>query len=182
VDDDRLRDGNDVPMPGQPERDALRAAMREAYVEVLFDVGDNNDIVPFRRNVPAGNDPNVNTQDWDTSGQNAPDFWVAYICMAFQSQWNLRDADPNGERNFSPFGATPADGRGGSLIFYERHFEGTADPQAELRETFVRELGHVFEDKTTPEPITQNAKYVARIIEQIRRTIRPDGRTPREAG
>ncbi|MCS7253848.1 MAG: hypothetical protein NZ781_07500, partial [Armatimonadetes bacterium] len=52
VDDDRLRDGQDVPMPGEREKEALKAAMKEAYVEVLFDVGDNNNFVPFQLNMP----------------------------------------------------------------------------------------------------------------------------------
>jgi hypothetical protein len=179
VDDDQLRDGNDVPTPGQPERDALRRAMQDAYVEVLFDVGDNNGSVPFQRNVPAGNNPNVNTQDWDSSGLNTRDFWVAYILMIFQSDLN-EDADPNAEGG--PFGRTPpqTDGRGGSLIIYERHFEpGVVNSQAELEDTVVHEVGHVFEDGV-PEPISVNARYIPQMIDEIRRTAKPDGRTSRE--
>jgi hypothetical protein len=48
VDDDKLKDGDDVPMP---DKSTLAAAMKEAFVTVKFDVGDNNTNVPFQLNV-----------------------------------------------------------------------------------------------------------------------------------
>jgi hypothetical protein len=48
VDDDLSIDGADVPMP---DTSTLPGAMAEAYVKVLFDVGDTNDNVPFVLNI-----------------------------------------------------------------------------------------------------------------------------------
>lgn len=76
-------------------------------------------------------------------------------------------------KNGSDFGITHLNA-GDSLVFYERYFEpDVADSQAELEDTVVHEVGHVF---GAPEPVSVNANHIPEAIHEIRRTKnQPDG-------
>jgi hypothetical protein len=69
LDDDHLASGEDVPMP---DTSALPAAMAEAFVEVLFDVGTSDDDLPFVRNCGDDGWP----EKWDSRSFNLPAYWV----------------------------------------------------------------------------------------------------------
>ena len=179
VDDDRLVDGEDVPMP---DTSKLANAMREAYVQVLFDVGDNNDKVPFILNV-ADFDENIrDAQDWDSVSFNSADFWVTYILGAYQGE-RERDCDPDNE--LSLLGVT-TNMYGGSLIFIETikdysHKNGLNTAKEE-QDTVVHEIGHAVA-RSLQEPVTlyeQDTnlpiRYTPEYITLIRTTTMPYSR------
>ncbi len=177
IDDDELVDTTDVPMPDTTE---LGNAMAQAYVMVLFDVGDGNNEVNFIRNVETGDDC-VAAQDWDSLAQNADRFWVTYVLGAFQGE-TLLDRDPDTE--VAPeAGATVH--RGGSLIYLEtiRDWAGDLAWVAE-RDTVVHEVAHAVGRIVgeTP-PVTRwgegvPSRYTESSLKAIRMSEKPWSRTP----
>ncbi len=144
VDDDLLRDGQDVPMP---DTSTLERAMAEAYVKVEFDINSDDD-VPFVGNVEQGQVTSIVAGSWNSRQYNSNRFWVAYVLGAFQG-WKARDMDPNSEIYGTPgpqAGVTDG-GAGGSLIYLETIRDGSpflADPSvaATEQDTVVHEVGH----------------------------------------
>lgn len=176
VDDDELRDGQDVPMP---DTSKLANAMREAYVQVLFYVGDNNDNVPFILNVAYFEEDVRDAQDWDSVGFNSADFWVTYILGACQGK-REGDNDPDDE-TFLTLGVTSR--YGGSLIFIETikdySREEGLNAAKEEQGTVVHEVGHAVA-RSSQEPVTlfdqdQNLpiRYTSEYIALIRTTTMP---------
>lgn len=150
VDDDHLKDGMDVPMPDTSE---LAAAMEEAFVSVLYDVGDNNDLVDFDLNVE--DEEHQGAADWDSMGRNSRTYWVAYLLGAHQGPVE-NDYDPDGE----PDSHNGSNNKisGGSLIYKETIYDKFGS-QAVLKErdTVVHELGHAVGDYSAEDnPTTTN--------------------------
>ncbi len=169
-DDDHLLDGQDVPMPDTSQ---LGNAMAEAFVEVLYDVGDSNDNVPFVLNVT---DP-VSAMDWDSKSDNSVGYWVAYVLGAFQGPAGV-DNDPDTEPVVG-VGATPVD-YGGSLIYIEAIVDIARQCgwNATLTEqdTVVHEVGHAVADSRA-EPVTRRpsepGRYTEEYLKEIRESTKP---------
>jgi hypothetical protein len=142
VDDDLLGNGDDVPMP---DTSTLDNAMNEAYVKVLFDVGDNETAtdVFFVPNLEAGQSVDA----WDSRNLNANNFWVAYVLGAFQGP-KTRDNDPSGEND----GKTTLGETGGlgiSWIYLESIRDHALENEGEVgdavvveRDVVVHEVAH----------------------------------------
>jgi hypothetical protein len=204
IDDDHLKDGawnpsgvgDDVPAPNTDELDD---ALMEAYVTVRYDVGDQNDSVPFRRNVEDIRDV---MEFWNSSRDLSPDFWVAYILGAFQGPMS-KDRDPNPtiqDMGSIEVGATFV--RGGSAIYLEtiydlvagNGFAGTSPPpptEGDLRtqeqDTVVHEIGHALHAEHSSrdsgggvtrigETPSVPSRYTNWAIRAIRTTVMPLGR------
>lgn len=180
VDDDLLQDDADVPMP---DTSTLTAAMREAYVEVAFDVGDSNDSVPFVLNVDADEQFGAIVSDnWTSRDSNSAGFWVAYVLGAFQEEKDL-DNDPISEGTVSALSDTV---NGGCLIYLEtsrdRGLEDGEDVALREQDVVVHEVGHLVA-KSGVHPVTgrdstpvgEFSKYTAEYLDLIRRTDVPAG-------
>jgi hypothetical protein len=178
-DDDQLHDGQDVPMPDTSE---LPNAMREAYVDVRYDVGDNDTNVPFIPNVAWTNDALVAAQRWNSVGLNATSYWVAYILGAFQSATNM-DEDPDSEEGHA--GGTPGvnDDRGGSLVFVEQARDLARQLRKDLllleQDVVVHEVGHAFKKHTEPVTLFPSGgpvRYIEDYLLAIRTVDKPGSR------
>jgi predicted Zn-dependent protease with MMP-like domain len=151
-----------------------------AFVSVAFDVGDNNDEVPFILNVGSSNAAVVAAQDWDSKNDNSESFWVAYLLGAFQGPED-RDNDPSAESG--TMGATPSDDTGGSLIYLETILdvsdERSWDASANERDTVVHEVGHAV-GKRHDHPVTgwldEPSKYTENYLQSIRMVDKPASR------
>ncbi len=176
-DDDQLRDGQDVPMPDTSE---LGNAMAEACVQVLEDVGDGNDAVPFHLNLETRAE-RVRARDWDSQAHNSAGFWVACVLGAFQHE-KAADNDPASESAI--FGVTLLP-EGGSLVFEEtiRDVAGERnwDAIVALQDTVVHEVaravGKILGDDP---PITRweegvPSRYTEPTFRAIRATSKPAG-------
>ena len=181
-DDDQLRDGQDVPMPDLTE---LVPAMEQAYVGVLQDIGDSNDLVTFRTYLPDESHF-LGARDWDSILENSASHWVTYILGAFQEA-PYDDNDPNAE--VAQQGRTSLGG-GGSVVFLESigdaaregYPDGSQEDPVRLgRELVVHEVGHAVAC-SEGHPVTRweaGERGVSRYTEQylafIRMSSRPAG-------
>jgi len=175
-DDDLLQDGDDVPMPDTSE---LANALAEAFVLPVFDVGDNNDNVPFQRHFNTTQE-RINAMDWDSAGQNSTSFWVAYLLGGFEYSTG-NDLDPGTQEAIA---GTTFDPVGGSIIWMavfadpDRPNAGTFTAQQEEREIVVHEIGHALADKATHDdgptdyPIILS-RYTEEYIKAIRENDKP---------
>ncbi|MCI0378569.1 MAG: Ig-like domain-containing protein [Gemmataceae bacterium] len=153
IDDDFLKDGDDVPMP---DTSTLNQALNEAYVQVFFDVGGTNDNVPFMANAEEAD----LELDWNSRSLNANDYWVTYLLGAFQGSTQV-DTDPNTE--VALLGQS-GDLTGGSWTYAEtiRDAAVTMNVNQDLlaRETVVHEIGHAVTHESS-HPVTGiNAKLM----------------------
>lgn len=149
VDDDKLKDGEDVPMPNT---NTLGAAMTQAYVSVGFDTEDSDDNVPFVLNLTRWGFSKVAAANWQSRKDNSASYWVAYVLGAFQGPVD-EDTDPDSESvlegHTRPYG--------GSVVFIESNRDvaiqdGTA-PATEEEDTVVHEVGHAVADSAR-HPVT----------------------------
>jgi len=173
VDDDHLREseGDNVPMPDCTE---LEEAMAEAFVEVLYDVGDSNDNVTFTPNTDTSVN-NTSTYDWDSKDDNSPAYWVTYVLGAFQGKPN-EDNDPVTE-SWLVGVSFP---QGVSLIFLETAVDVAREEQWPAddfeRDIVVHEVGHAVA-KSGEHPVTQwpnvPSRYVEEYLKEIRSTDKP---------
>ncbi len=176
-DDDYLRDGQDVPMPDTSQ---LGDAMTEAYVRVLFDVGDNNGDVAFKLNVENAAERRA-ARDWDSAPQNSAPFWVAYVLGAFQGESGT-DNDPDAEDPAITGRTCNPDG--GSLIYLEVIKDCSREPPpfdatAKEQDTVVHEVGHAV-GRSVVEPVTRwtegiPSRYREEYLKSIRSAEKPWG-------
>jgi hypothetical protein len=190
-DDDWLQDLQDVPMPDTSE---LEAAMKEAYVRVLFVVGDSNNNVIFDANVHNDELVQIVADNWTSRADNSETFWTVFILGAFQGRSNS-DWDPGNEG--AQAGETVAVS-GGSLIYLEANSDaaiwyGESVPVWE-QDTVVHEVGHAVAkfgghpvtgidgeqwaiDATSPDGIViahhNPSRYQPEFLARIRSTDKP---------
>ncbi len=182
LDDDTVVDGMDVPMPDTSE---LRNAMAEAYVEVLYDVGDANGATVFQANL-ASDSHFLAARDWDSQASNYDEFWVTYLLGGYQGPFPY-DNDADSETPLygwiSPFG--------GAVVFLETIQDASQerglDNLAFRRDRVVADVGRTvaqiwgndndaFQIQT---PVTgwpdQPARYTGEYLWRIRNSPRPLG-------
>ncbi len=183
-----------------PNRD--EPAVKFAYVRPYFDVGDNDDSIPFWLNVAEEHEcitvqRTMNRQDSCTSrGLNASDFWVVYVLGAFQND-TANDWDPADETSR----VNPDDEKwmgktcdeGGSLVYLEpiREYARSKGWDAGVveQETVVHEIGHHISNYEDEEPVTTTVfrqidgiaprvskRYTPNYLYYIRDSELPNGR------
>ena len=172
VDDDVLTDGQTLPLP---DVTTLAPALKDAYVEPVYDVGTTNLNVPFVLNATR-----IDRSHWDSIGLNGPDFWVVYALEAFQRPRDI-DNDPDLPLR-SP--DSPLEGeanvvKGGSAIYYETNIDlarsRSLSPVVEVQETVVHELGHLLFPAGNHPVTKSNSVYVPDYISGIRSSKKPAG-------
>lgn len=122
-----------------------------AYVRPIYDIGDNNNMVPFVENAPFDLPTIYDFDQSDTA--TSPDFWTAYLLGAYQGVY-LDDADPQDEDGDgivpdASYGYTDLPAKLGSLIFMEvsRPKEYPLDyatRPVSRAYTAAHEIGHLF--------------------------------------
>lgn len=142
VDDDKLKDGDDVP---SPLLTVLVSKFRPAYIEVLLDKGGDptseTTTAPFLLNL--NNDSVEYLESIATLSrtvQSTNEFWTTHCIGAFQPP-RPNDSDPN---------ISPTTGYGGissrktAFSFYETINEGSGYTQEQQATLLVHEIGHNF--------------------------------------
>ncbi|HMS39165.1 MAG TPA: hypothetical protein PKE69_02985 [Pyrinomonadaceae bacterium] len=157
--------GEDIPMPNTNRMtansdDATANVFAHAYVRPVYDVGDNNDSVPFFANVENNEITDLFdtyfTQQATHTGSDAGEFWTIYLLGGYQYT-TASDGDP---RRFNSsmvlqnvYGAADVPERArtgrGAIIFTEegRNTEypaGWTDPPVSRAYTVGHEVGHLF--------------------------------------
>lgn len=187
IDDDLLKDGDDVPMP---DMSTLQAAMNEAYVSVLLDLADPNEFVPFVLNVTDGELDGfaqfnqILNNDWTSRAWNSDNFWVAYLLGAFQEgkDWDMDpDVGPGAEQG--TVGRTGPNG--GCFIYLETNRDGAVKEGVNVavyeQDTVVHELGHAVTRERGVHPVTGGdstprgnfSRYTEAYLARIRATDKP---------
>jgi hypothetical protein len=117
-----------------------------AYVCPVFDVGDNNDTVPFTLNSPLSGDGRIATYDFDAAAtERELNFWTVYLLGAYQPDTD-RDLDPDDDKGGALGAVDSIRGVGASI-----YLESIADynrrasfPTCSEQVTVAHELGHLF--------------------------------------
>ncbi len=135
-----LRDDDAMGDVAAPDLSLIAPAFAPAYVIPLYDIGDDNDDVPFVLNVIPPDSPDV--YDFDAIAWEAdPDFWTIYLLGAFQPNV-VPDFDPNSEG--TTLGIVDAINGIGGKVFKEGLRELGASPVANDAATTAHEVGHLF--------------------------------------
>lgn len=118
-----------------------------AYVRPKYDIGDNNDLVPFVLNVAADTSAaRIATYDFDTAATEASeDFWTVYLLGAYQYTTDYDADGPPGETTILGGVVDLINGRGAS-VFNEVLRQGEINVTAILNNATVtaHEIGHLF--------------------------------------
>lgn len=115
-----------------------------AYVRPAYDIGDNNDFVPFVLNSPTTAAGLIATYDFDSVSTEADSsFWTVYLLGAYQSDVTA-DADPNSEP--PTLGQVDAINGQGASVFNEvlRPRETVISAVVNNAATAAHEIGHLF--------------------------------------
>jgi PKD repeat protein len=158
LDDGWNYDGDEGENVSRPDTSRLQVSddpnlnvFEPAYVRPKYDVGDNNDYVPFVLNSQSESASGlISTYDFDSVGTEADNnFWTAYLLGAYQPDAE-GDMDPSTEQDRSPskvaLAATDAfNGQGSSIFFemfseYHNFISDTFNPAS----TAAHEMGHLF--------------------------------------
>jgi hypothetical protein len=148
VDDDGLKDGDDVP---GPVTSLLAENFKPAYVTAVFDGGgnpanDQND-APFNLNV--SNEESQAQQSRQSS--SAADFWTTHCLGAFQYRKDM-DNDPDGEGCWQGVSSGKS-----ALVFVEQNREYGQMAESYRGHILLHEVGHAFrlpdEYSCSPTPI-----------------------------
>jgi PKD repeat protein len=121
-----------------------------AYVRPKYEIGDNNDFVPFVLNSPSQSTAGlIANYDFDAIGTEADNnFWTGYLLGAYQCDAE-GDRDPSTEPSRTPLKTAMAT-TDGSLIGSTIYFELFAEYRSVLSATFnmgttaAHEVGHLF--------------------------------------
>ncbi|MFN2455863.1 MAG: hypothetical protein ABR577_16765 [Pyrinomonadaceae bacterium] len=114
-----------------------------AYVRPTYDVGDNNDLVPFVLNSPTSAAGLRATYDFDAVGtESDSEFWTVYLLGAYQSEISV-DGDPETRKTL---GQVDAINGQAANVFNEllRPGEITITPVVNNAATAAHEIGHLF--------------------------------------
>lgn len=193
--------GQDIPFPDRTRMtansdDADANVFATAYVRPVYDVGDNNDIVPFSANVGEQEVAvlfnNYFTQQATHTGNTATEFWTVYSLGGYQFT-EARDGDPRRADiisqilqtvyGFSDVPERARTGRG-AVIFTEegRNREyppGWSDPPVSRAYTIAHEVGHLFGcihadgGLMTETPSRTSGVFTGLCINQIRTATHP---------
>jgi hypothetical protein len=182
LDDDTLVDGMDVPMPDTSE---LKNAMAEAYVDVLYDVGDANDATVFQANL-VSDTHYLAARDWDSQAGNYDEFWVTYLLGGYQGPLAY-DNDPDAENPLYGWISS----WGGSVVFLETLTDVSREigvdagvferdrVVADVGRTLARVWGNDNDAFQSQTPVTgwpsQPARYTGEYLWRIRNSPRPLG-------
>lgn len=156
-DDGINRDGDNGENIPRPDTSRLQVSdnpnlnlFAPAYVRPIYDVGDNNDFVPFVLNTASESAAGIiATYDFDARMTEADDdFWTVYLLNSYQPDAE-GDHDPNTESDRSPskeaLAVSDAINGQGSTIFLEMFTEfGALNALYNPASTAVHELGHLF--------------------------------------
>ncbi len=116
-----------------------------AYVRPKYDVGDNNDFVPFVLNTNTTSPANIiSTYDFDAKATEADNsFWTVYLLGAYQA-WTNEDADPSTEA--ATLGIVDNINGQGANVFNEvlRSPEIAITAVVNNAATTGHEIGHLF--------------------------------------
>ncbi len=150
-DDGSNLDGDEGENVSAPDTSLLQNAFAPAYVLPVFDVGDNNDFVPFVLNTDTRNPPAsiINTYDFDTVATEADvNFWTVYLLGAYQG-WTDQDHDPATDDRV--YGIVDAINGQGASVFNEviRPPEGRSTTEVNNAATTAHEIGHLFNGQHT---------------------------------
>lgn len=145
-------DGENVTAPDtslvQDSDDPGENVFAPAYVRPIYDIGDNNDLVPFVLNVAKDTAAaRIATYDFDTVGTEAdPAFWTVYLLGAYQ-YIRKEDADPDAEFLTSTLGVVDAINGRGASVYNEVVRETPVSGVNAI--TTAHEIGHLFNGQHT---------------------------------
>ena len=150
-DDGTNLDGDDAENVTAPDTSLLPNAFAPAYVLPVFDVGDNNDFVPFVLNTDTTNPPAslISTYDFDqVATETDANFWTVYLLGAYQG-WTTEDHDPSTDDRV--YGIVDAINGQGASVFNEvvRPPEGRFTTEVNNAATTAYEIGHLFNGEHT---------------------------------
>lgn len=147
-------EGENIPRPDttrlQFSDDPNLNVFAPAYIRPKYDVGDNNDFVPFVLNSPSESTSGlIATYDFDAIGTEADNnFWTGYLLGGYQCDAE-GDLDPSGEPDRVPLKTAMA-ATDGSLMGSTIFLEIFAEYQSVISDTFnpastaAHEIGHLF--------------------------------------
>ena len=155
-------EGDDVPMPDkrrltENSDDPSLNVLVPAYIRPVYDIGDNNNSVPFSANVENQDVTNLfNGYFNQSSTHNNTDFWTVYSLGGYQYS-TARDGDPraffsNGSIQ-TVYGISDVPERArtgrGLVLFTEEGRDteyptGWTDPPISRAYTVAHEVGHLF--------------------------------------
>ncbi len=143
--------GEDLPAPdiGRLNQSDIETAnaFAPAYVRPIYDVGDNNNNVPFVLNTQSETGAGIrSTFDFDAIGTEADvEFWTVYLLNSYQCV-NEGDLDPYTESstNFVASAVSDAINGQGSTIFLEIFSEFELSVLFNPANTAAHEMGHLF--------------------------------------
>ncbi|HEX7184636.1 MAG TPA: hypothetical protein VF756_22620 [Thermoanaerobaculia bacterium] len=146
-------DGENVTAPDtslvQDSDDPGQNVFAPAYVRPIYDIGDNNDLVPFVLNV-AKDAPTaiIATYDFDSVGTEADDdFWTIYLLGAYQFI-RREDMDPVTEP-VATLGIVDAINGRGASVYNEVGREAATVVSGINAVTTAHEIGHLFNGQHT---------------------------------
>ena len=121
-----------------------------AYVRPIYDIGDNNDFVPFVLNTNTTSAANIiSTYDFDARGTEADiNYWTVYLLGAYQG-WTTEDHDPATDGR--SYGVVDNINGQGANVFNEvvRFPEGRFTTEVNNAATTAHEIGHLFNGQHT---------------------------------
>lgn len=123
-----------------------------AYIIPKYDIGDNNNSVPFVLNVSAPlNSAVIALYDLDHNATEDSSFWTQYILSGYQYTTS-RDEDPESEAPNTIFGASDSEFNIGSIVFMETNgikecsfpLVDYQDIVCDINATKIHEIGHTL--------------------------------------
>jgi|GEM_PF-6992747 len=172
-DDDRLQNGQNVPMP---DTGKLDSALKAAFVVPA--IRQDNNAVRFELHASVTEDENLgiahlkDLYDWDDLNKNSPKYWSAYLLGAFQPRPN-EDNDPNDEKE--KLLEVDMGNRGEATVFLETIW----DYAPEVNKKYfgkITEKGILLRQHVTPRDMEQ--EYVLQAIAQVLASSRQEDPNP----
>lgn len=175
--------GEDIPRPNttriQDSDNPTLNVFAPAYIRPKYDIGDNNNSVPFVLNYPSEGTAAqfIAPYDFDASASEAdPGFWTVYLLSGYQCDAG-GDLDPLSEQNRNPSMVAVANSDNqnglGAVIYWEMFSEYGSQLTGGDTIDYVagHELGHLFNGDhadgglmaSTNAPITFSAITLAKI-------------------
>jgi hypothetical protein len=149
-----------------------------AYVRPTYDIGDNNDLVPFVLNVAEDTSAaKIATYDFDNVATEASqDFWTVYLLGAYQYTTDYDADGPATEVDIIGGAVDAINGRGAS-VFNEvlRPSEIGNQPVINKAQTAAHEIGHLFNGRHEDNGLMGNlsTSFTDITLDKIRRVMYP---------